>query len=72
MVIPTGFSWLSLIFHDWISLIGIIIMMRIRPGLAVNENWISVQHDTHYLSTLNLDLLWLVADFAVFNLCAIH
>ena len=32
---------------------GIIIIMRIRPRLAMNENWISVQHDTHYLSTLD-------------------
>ena len=26
MVILTGFSWLSLLLHDWISIIGIIIM----------------------------------------------
>ena len=32
---------------------GIIIIMRICPGLAMNENWISVHHDTHYLSTVN-------------------
>ena len=27
--------------------------MRIRPALAMSENWTSVQHNTHYLSTLN-------------------
>ena len=32
---------------------GFIIIMRIRPGLAMNENWISVQHYTQCLSTLN-------------------
>ena len=32
---------------------GIIIIMRIGTGLAMNDNWISVQHDTHYLSTLS-------------------
>ena len=25
----TGFSWLSLLLHDWISIMGIIIIMRI-------------------------------------------
>ena len=25
----TGFSWLSLLLHDWISIIGFIIIMRI-------------------------------------------
>ena len=32
---------------------GFIIIMRIRPGLAMNENWISVQHYTQCLSTMN-------------------
>ena len=32
---------------------GIIIIMRISPGLAMNENWIPVQHNTQYLSTMN-------------------
>ena len=32
---------------------GFIIIMRNLPGLAMNENWISVQHDTQHLSTMN-------------------
>ena len=32
---------------------GFIIIMRIRPELAMNENWISVQHNTQHLSTMN-------------------
>ena len=39
--------------HDWISIMGFIIIMRISPGLAMNENWISVQHNTQCLSTMN-------------------
>ena len=51
---------------------GIIIIMRIRPGLAMNENWISVQHNTEVSIDNEWDLYWLAADFAVFNLCAFH
>ena len=47
----TGFPWLSLLLHDWSSITGIIIIMRISPGLTMNENFFSVQHNTQYLST---------------------
>ena len=44
-------------FPSW----GFIIIMRISPGLAMNENWISVQHNTQCLSTMSwtyIGLLW--------------